>query len=382
MKINKILVALSFFMVILCQIASARNIIARDMAANKGDVPANIAIFDSDSSVVAKNMTGISDSTAISLSDVEVIGHRKNIKLSGHNLLVDVEHDSILNHQNDIYELIGKVPGVLHVGNSFNVLGKGAPVYYLNGRKVRDQSLIDNLPVDQIKSLKIVAMPGADYDTSGSPVIDIKTKILGDGVAFNAIGNITQAKHLAHKTGFSSTYNSGKIDLYGKYYYRRNNASESSDYNKQVLADTIWNKMQHIESLTHSGSHTYSAGMTFHLSDKSELGMLYSGMYTDGKVETRDTFSVVPNAGPAYYLFDKNKSKNNLLTHHVNMYYDASLNHAWHVSVVMDYISKASNTNSALKENHIGTSSEVSYMGHSKWNVLASNFHATHDFGK
>lgn len=288
----------------------------------------------------------------------------------------------ILNHQNDIYELIGKVPGVLHLGNSFNVLGKGAPVYYLNGRKVRDQSLIDNLPVDQIKSLKIVAMPGADYDTSGSPVIDIKTKILGDGVAFNAIGNITQAKHLAHKTGFSSTYNSGKFDLYGKYYYRRNNASESSDYDKQVLADTIWNKMQHIESLTHSGSHTYSAGMTYHLSDKSELGMLYSGMYTDGKVETRDTFSVVPNAGPAYYLFDKNKSKNNLLTHHVNMYYDASLNHAWHVSVVMDYISKASNTNSSLKENHIDTSSEVSYMGHSKWNVLASNFHATHDFGK
>lgn len=48
-------------------------------------------------------MTGISDSTAISLSDVEVIGHRKNIKLSCHNLLVDVEHDSILNHQNDIY---------------------------------------------------------------------------------------------------------------------------------------------------------------------------------------------------------------------------------------------------------------------------------------
>lgn len=381
MKCNKNLVALCFFMVILCQIASARNIIARDMGANKGDVPANIAILDSDSSVVAKNMTGISDSTAISLSDVEVIGHRKNIKLSGHNLLVDVEHDSILNHQNDIYELIGKVPGVLHVGNSFNVLGKGAPVYYLNGRKVRDQSLIDNLPVDQIKSLKIVAMPGADYDTS-SPVIDIKTKILGDGVAFNVIGNVTQAKHLAHKTGFSSTYNSGKIDLYGKYYYRRNNASESSDYNKQVLADTIWNKMQHIESLTHSGSHTYSAGMTYHLSDKSELGMLYSGMYTDGKVETRDTFSVVPNAGPAYYLFDKNKSKNNLLTHHVNMYYDASLNHAWHVSVVMDYISKVSNTNSALKENHIGTSSEVSYMGHSKWNVLASNFHATHDFGK
>lgn len=45
----------------------ANNIIARDMGVNKGDVPANIAILDSDSNVVAKNMTGISDSTAISI---------------------------------------------------------------------------------------------------------------------------------------------------------------------------------------------------------------------------------------------------------------------------------------------------------------------------
>jgi 5-carboxymethyl-2-hydroxymuconate isomerase len=48
------------------------------------------------------------------------------------------------------------------------VLGKGAPVYYLNGRKVRDQSLIDNLPVDQIKSLKIVAMPHLVIETTAN----------------------------------------------------------------------------------------------------------------------------------------------------------------------------------------------------------------------
>lgn len=110
--------------------------------------------------------------------------------------------------------------------------------------------------------------------------------------------------------------------------------------------------------------------------------MLYSGMYTDGKAETVDTFNVVSNAGSAYYLFDKNKSNSNLFTHHVNMYYDASLNHAWHMSVVMDYISKVSDTHSAIKEDYVDASSEVSYMGHSRWNVLASNFHATHDFGK
>lgn len=48
-------ISMLFFGALLLQ---AKNIIARDMGANKGDVPANIAILDSDSSVVAKNMTG------------------------------------------------------------------------------------------------------------------------------------------------------------------------------------------------------------------------------------------------------------------------------------------------------------------------------------
>lgn len=383
MKINKIFVFLGFFMLSVCQVVrGAVTIVTSDRENHKYDFFTNIPNLDSDSSIVAKKTTEVLDSTVVSLSDVEVIAHRKTMKLSGHDLMVDVEHDSILNHQNDIYELMGKIPGVVHLGNSFNVLGKGTPIYYLNGRKVRDQSLVDNLSVDQIKSLKIIAMPDANYDTSGSPVVDIKTKILGDGMAFNLTGNVIQAKHFAHKTGFSSTYNSGKWDLYGNYYYRKNVVSTSSDYNRQVLSDTIWNKMQHTESLAHSDSHTYSVGMTYHLSDKSELGMLYSGTYSNGKAEALDTLRVAPNVGTTYYLFDNNKSKNNLLTHHANLYYDASLNHAWHVSVVMDYISKMSDTHSAIEEDYIDAHSEVSYIGHSEWNVFASNFHATHDFGK
>lgn len=69
MKINKILVTLCFFVVIVSLTASAKDILTTDMGANIGDVPANIAILDSDSNVVAKSITGISDSTVISLSD-------------------------------------------------------------------------------------------------------------------------------------------------------------------------------------------------------------------------------------------------------------------------------------------------------------------------
>ena len=53
-------ISMLFFGALLLQ---AKNIIARDMGANKGDVPANIAILDSDSSVVAKNMPSLFSST-------------------------------------------------------------------------------------------------------------------------------------------------------------------------------------------------------------------------------------------------------------------------------------------------------------------------------
>ena len=47
-------ISMLFFCALLLQ---AKNIITRDMGANIGDVPANIAILDSDSNVVAKSMT-------------------------------------------------------------------------------------------------------------------------------------------------------------------------------------------------------------------------------------------------------------------------------------------------------------------------------------
>ena len=46
MKINKILVTLCFFVVIVSLTASAKDILTTDMGANIGDVPANIAILD------------------------------------------------------------------------------------------------------------------------------------------------------------------------------------------------------------------------------------------------------------------------------------------------------------------------------------------------
>lgn len=82
--------------------------------------------------------------SSVSLGGVNVVAERSPFKLQGHNLIVNVESDSLLGRQDNVYDLLGKVPGCFRIGQSINVAGKGKPVYYMNGRKVRDQNMVDN----------------------------------------------------------------------------------------------------------------------------------------------------------------------------------------------------------------------------------------------
>ena len=49
-------------------------------------------------------------------------------------------------------------------GDGLEVLGRGAPVYYINGRKITDNSELRNLMSEDIKSVDVVSNPGAGQD--------------------------------------------------------------------------------------------------------------------------------------------------------------------------------------------------------------------------
>ena len=157
----------------------------------------------------------------IALDEVKVTAKKQTFKLTGNGLLVDVENDGILKRQNDIYELLSRIPGIMRSGRSVQVIGKSSLVFYINGRKVMDASEVDYLQMDQIKSVKVVTGTDVSYNVGGSAVIDIRTKRLGEGFALNATGNLTQGKHLSGRTGFYSGYNTGKWDFFLSYYYGR-----------------------------------------------------------------------------------------------------------------------------------------------------------------
>lgn len=317
--------------------------------------------------------------TVISLAGVDVVARRATVKMAGNSLVVDVEHDSILNRQNNIYELLAKTPGIIRSGQSVLVAGKGAPVYYINGRKVKNQNVLNNLQVDQVKSIMVQPMPDANYDSSGAPVVDIKTKRLGEGLAFNTVGNLTQARHLTPTYGFVSTYSMKKVDFFLGYNYSNIKTMTKDIYKRQVLADTIWNKDQSTENLSKAYKHNFQVAWTYHPSRSVELGLQYDGFYSSSKDRKNDSTSIASNFGKYSSIMSDQDSYEDSYIHHLSAYYEASFSHSWHLSMVADYIHKKTKSNAFICEKNEGVE-RFDYDSWSRWNVASANIHLNHDF--
>ena len=81
-------------------------------------------------------------------------------RMRGDALVTNIQN-SVLSKAGSASDVLGKVPGVIKERNSYEVLGKGTPLIYINGRQVRDDSELDQLNSEDIKSVEVVTNPGA-----------------------------------------------------------------------------------------------------------------------------------------------------------------------------------------------------------------------------
>ena len=84
------------------------------------------------------------------LEGVEITAYRKPFKLNRDGITADVPN-TILAKQTTLNDLLCKIPGIQQRGDAIEVIGKGIPTYYINGREVTDQTELNNLAIDQIQ---------------------------------------------------------------------------------------------------------------------------------------------------------------------------------------------------------------------------------------
>ena len=112
------------------------------------------------------------------LDEVVVKSKRPTIRQTAEKLVVDLESSEMIN--TSLRDVMRKVPGVLVTNNGISIAGNRGVRILINGKTTEYmdvQTLLRDLPADNIAKIEVIEQPGAEYQASGSvAIIDIILK--------------------------------------------------------------------------------------------------------------------------------------------------------------------------------------------------------------
>ena len=123
------------------------------------------------------------------LNAVVVKSKRPVIRQTAEKLIVDLENSEMIN--TSLKDVMRKIPGVLVTNNGISIAGNRGVRILINGKStdyMDIQSLLRDLPADNISKIEVIEQPGAEYEASGSgALINI---ILKKNVRLGTYGSI------------------------------------------------------------------------------------------------------------------------------------------------------------------------------------------------
>ena len=190
---------------------------------------------------------------------------------------------SVLEHSGNALDLLGKIPGMISNGGNLEVIGRGAPEYYINGRKVTDASELRNMMSEDIRSVDVVSNPGALYAGNVRAVVRIRTvKRQGDGAGYALT---SQAKKHIYTCGdfepswsvLDLNYRKGGLDFFGKLVYWNQRNYQISTIDGTTVLDGADGRHDFTETGTldyrgHNGGFQYIGGANWQISGNHSVG--------------------------------------------------------------------------------------------------------------
>lgn len=264
---------------------------------------------------------------ATQLGEVVVKGERPAFKITPEGLKTDVEN-TLLSKVGTAKAVLENLPGVQRTKDGIEVFGKGAPLIYINGRKLQNPSELDQISSEDIQSVQLITNPGAKYDATVGAVILIKTKRpQGEGFSFN-----TQASYFASKgsdlaLGTNWNYRHKGLDVFGSVWYNDDRYIQNDDIILDVKGDTVWHMDQVMDVKGHDNSLYTSIGANYIFNDNHSAGFRYdTKAYFLDRIRGTFTADVTAN-GQFYDHLDNDiymSTKHNM-PHTLNVYYSGQV---------------------------------------------------------
>lgn len=200
---------------------------------------------------------------------------------------------SVLEKAGTMEHLLDRIPNVSAQNGNIKVFGRGEPIIYINGRQMRDRSELDRLSSDNIKSVEVIANPGARYAASTKAVIRITTKkIQGDGFGFDATteGSYDEKKNTGGYARLNLYYRRNGLELGAYAYSSKQSSPDEKDLQQMTYLDKTLNQQDRTRWKNKTETFSSRLNVSYQFDDNNSLGASISflrnpKLQTDGKTE-------------------------------------------------------------------------------------------------
>ena len=285
------------------------------------------------------------------LAAVTIKGTRSQFRQKNGGIVARISGTS-LEKEPTATEVLAKLPGMFKNkdGKPQAFIG-GSPEIYINERKVQDYSVVENLPVTQIKEVKVIHHPGAEYGNNVGCVLLITTKKNLQGLAIVENSGILFDSFVSNNHDLDLTYTRGKITYYAKLGY----ANWQGKWKEQDIATHYVsgsntgnnagdNATTYIASSTLDCKHNYndhfywSAGADLALTEKQTIGVKYNGYNIHQPMPFKMTSYAMTNDHVDDNVTGNNKFFYYDWQHHVNAFYQGNYGEKWKLNIFGDFV--------------------------------------------
>ena len=210
------------------------------------------------------------------LNGVEIKGQRPLVRMKDDAFVTTVE-GSYLAKMGTGNDVLGQIPGVLRNGENIEVIGRGTPLIYINGRQMRNPSELDQLSSDQIKDVDVIMTPGAKYDATVKAVIRIKTiRPVGEGFSFNS-RTVAGVNHYVYGLEeLNLNYRTGGLDIFGMAEYENRRSRQTNDSRQDTYLQSHYQQSSLMHYYNKNQMLAGKLGFNYMLNDKHSIGMTYT----------------------------------------------------------------------------------------------------------
>lgn len=245
---------------------------------------------------------------------------------------------------------LGQLPFIEVAGNGISIKGKGAPLVYIDNKRIYDDGELSKLAADKIKSVELILAPGPEYPLDTKAVVRIKTIRNVLGLSVELASNEYWQSRFSHQQDLNLNYRLHNWDFFASVGYSEFKIKEKNEIS--YTTPTIC-PFYTTEDYSNRNSIDVKSGINYSDDKTHSFGVNYSfKRYPHRNAEELSSVSV-------QNLAEEVQSETKILyggqssVHHVNAYYDIKISEKSELMANADYMRGLNKSNSLTKETRI-----------------------------